>query len=355
MHHKLGKVLTSLCIGLFAANASSAEGVNFAGKLATVVVSSEAGGNTDSVMRVLGPYLGKYLPGKPVVIYQNIPGASGIKAFNYFVQQVKPDGLTFFAGSGSGLDPTVMRNPAVQYDPRKLMMLGGFPAPTAPLLLRKDAAKQFYDKSLKPAIMGDVHADRNSDQMATWGPRYLGWNVRWVLGYRGTQELALAAMRGEIDMMVTYDGNFIDQMMKTGDFVLPAQTGDVERGMLTRSPRFPDVPYFSELVRPKLKTAEEIKAFKAWETLTQMGKWFALPQNTPAEMVDAYRRAFAQAIEDKDFRAAASKILGDGFTTASGKDMEQVAAASTAVSDDDLKFFDQLRQDVGIEPELPNK
>jgi tripartite-type tricarboxylate transporter receptor subunit TctC len=300
--------------------------------------------------RLMGRYLQEYLPGKPTVIYQNIAGAAGIKALNYLVQQVARDGLTAVAGSASSIDPTAIRKQAVQYDIKTLMMYGGFPAPSGVVILRKDALSRFNDKSQPPAIMGDVDSERETDQMAVWGPRYLGWNVKWVLGYRGTPELLLALQRGEIDMMVTYGDSLFDQL-KEGDFVFPAQTGDVRRGKLARSKRFPDVPIFSELAEPKLKEAGELKAFAAWKTLAQIGKWLALPPNTPAEIVAVYRQAFAKITEDTRFQAEASKILGEDFTTISGEEMEHVAAAAGAVGDDELKFFDQLREKVGIEVE----
>jgi tripartite-type tricarboxylate transporter receptor subunit TctC len=337
-------------LGCLLAPGAAAE-VTFEGKTVNVIIPSSVGGNTDALGRVFGKYLQQYLPGKPLVNIQNIPGAGGIKAMNYLVQQVKPDGLTSITGSASNLDPTVIRTPSVQYDPTKFEMYGGFPSPTALIIMRKDATAKFHDRSQPKAIMGNVNAERNTDQMTVWGPEYLGWNVRWVLGYQSTKELTLAVQRGEIDMMITYGDSLIDEMAKTGAFVFPAQSGDAREGKLVRSPRFPDVPLFSELARPKLKTPQEVKAFEAWETLAQVGKWMGLPPGTPPEFVAAYRKAFAQIIKDKNFEAEASKILGEGYTTATGEEMQKVAVASASVSDDDLRFFDRLREKVGIRVE----
>lgn len=322
--------------------------ISFEGKTVTIVIPSSVGGNTDALARVFGKYLQQYLPGKPPVVFQNVPGAGGIKAMNYLVQQVKADGLTSIAGSASNLDPTVIRTQSVQYDPTKFQMYGGFPSPTALIIMRKDATAKFNDRAQPKAIMGNVNAERNTDQMTVWGPEYLGWNLRWVLGYQSTKELTLAVQRGEIDMMITYGDSLIDEMAKTGQFVFPAQSGDAREGKLVRSPRFPDVPLFSELARPKLKTPGELKAFAAWETLAQVGKWMGLPPGTPADAVKAYRDAFDKIVKDKNFEAEASKILGDGYTTATGEEMQKVAVDSASVSDDDLKFFEQLREKVGI-------
>jgi tripartite-type tricarboxylate transporter receptor subunit TctC len=350
-NYKLGalmRVAVGMLVAILFAHPVQAAEVSFQGKTVTIIVPATVGGNTDALARVFGRYLQQYLPGKPTVIFQVIPGAGGIKGMNYLVQQVKPDGLTSIVGSSSNLDPTIIRTSAVQYDPTKFEMFGGFPSPTALIILRKDAQKKFVDKSQPQAIMGNVSADRNTDQMAVWGPRYLDWNVRWVLGYQSTPELTVAVQRGEIDLMITYGDAMIDRLIQTGDFVFPAQSGDARDGKLVRSPRFPDVPLFSDLARPMLKTPAEIKAFEAWETLAQIGKWVGLPPGTPPEIVAAYRKAFAQTVQDKNFEAEASKILGEGYTTATGEEMQQVTAAAASVSEDDLKFFDDLRERVGI-------
>ena len=39
--------------------------------------------------------------------------------------------------------------------------------------------------------------------MFLWGAEYLGWNVRWILGYQGGGELRLAFERGETDLYAT--------------------------------------------------------------------------------------------------------------------------------------------------------
>jgi tripartite-type tricarboxylate transporter receptor subunit TctC len=341
----------TLCLSITSGIASD---VNFEGKSVTIIIPSGVGGGTDAMGRLTGRLLGEYLPGKPIVIFQNMPGASGIKALNYFVTQVKPDGLTSISGSASNIDPTILRNPAVRYDSKALAMFGGFPAPNGVLILRKDAMDRFYGKSPKPAVMGDANGVRTSDQMAVWGPNYLGWNIRWVTGYPGTNEIVLAAMQGEVDLLATYDESIISQFDKTGEFVFPAQTGIVQDGKLVRSKGFADVPIFAEIVRPHLKSPQETRAFESWVALAQIGKWLALPPNTDADIVRTYRQASARLTENAEFKAEALKILGDDYTVATGEETERMTAVADSVSQDDLKFFDHLREKVGISGEGAN-
>src|ERR1700752_2328813 len=82
-----------------------AQDVSFAGKKIDMYIGSSPGGGTDLSSRLIGEFVVKYLPGKPAIVYRNIPGGQGVKALNYFATQVKPDGLGFAGGSQGHFDP----------------------------------------------------------------------------------------------------------------------------------------------------------------------------------------------------------------------------------------------------------
>lgn len=50
----------------------------FKGKTFTIVVGFSPAGGYDSYARVLARYIGKYIPGHPTVIVQNMPGAGSL-------------------------------------------------------------------------------------------------------------------------------------------------------------------------------------------------------------------------------------------------------------------------------------
>jgi len=97
----MNRPLTCVAALLLAASAAWAQTVSFKGKTVTMIIGYPAGGGTDLVGRVVASVLGRYLPGEPAVIVQNVPGADGLTALNYFAQQANPDGLTLTMGSGS--------------------------------------------------------------------------------------------------------------------------------------------------------------------------------------------------------------------------------------------------------------
>src|SRR5262249_30056195 len=131
------KTMGVICRRRFLAGAASActvfslpaakaqNAVSFKDAKVTILIGSSPGGGTDAVGRLVGKFIGKYLPGEPQTIIQNMPGASGITAINHLVKRTEPNGLTVMMGSNSTMDPLVYRNANAQYDLKTIPMIGG--------------------------------------------------------------------------------------------------------------------------------------------------------------------------------------------------------------------------------------
>ena len=63
------------------ANVKAAE--YYQGKTIRIVVGFTSGGFYDRWARLLARFMPKYIPGKPEMIVQNMPGAGGLIAANY--------------------------------------------------------------------------------------------------------------------------------------------------------------------------------------------------------------------------------------------------------------------------------
>ena len=55
----------------------------YEGKTINLIVSTSPGGATDVAGRLVSRYLGKYIPGHPNILAQNMAGAGGIVSANY--------------------------------------------------------------------------------------------------------------------------------------------------------------------------------------------------------------------------------------------------------------------------------
>src|SRR5262245_14924980 len=87
--------LLALCalIGIGARQAKADASAGFyKGRTVTVVVSSSAAGGYDTVARALARHMGRHMPGNPVFIVRNMPGAGGMTATNFLYNNADKDG-----------------------------------------------------------------------------------------------------------------------------------------------------------------------------------------------------------------------------------------------------------------------
>jgi tripartite-type tricarboxylate transporter receptor subunit TctC len=349
MKHVLHSVL-ALTVGtmFLGAPAPAQAEVSFKGKSLTMLIPSRPGGGTDSIGRIIAVGIAKNLPGKPDVIFKNIPAGNGTKSLNYFVEKVQPDGITFATASGSQVYADTIRRKTARYDPEKFEFIGHLPAAGGVVLIPKSMLGRLMDKSQPPLIFGGIRGTRGQSQMAVWGPAFLGWNIRWVVGYLGSSGMNLAFERGETQVTANTNYSVLNPFLKTGKYVALSQTGLIKGDSATRSPLYPDVPLFHKMVLPKLKTAEEKSAFRAWWTMVQVGKYFMLPPKTSADVVKGYRAAFHKAVADKDVDRQLKAVWSPVYTVSTGPEMLEVVRGIKRITDEDLRYIDKIRNTVGI-------
>jgi tripartite-type tricarboxylate transporter receptor subunit TctC len=333
--------------GFGVADSVTAQEVSFKGKRIETIVVSSAGGGTDTSTRLVGRFLAKHLPGKPDIIYRNMPAGHGTAGLNYFAKQVKPDGMTWVGGSSSHVDSTTLAKEAVEYNPTKFEFFGGVSRGGSLLVLRKEKVKNLTDKSLPPVVVGEIDGNRSWGQMIMWGADILDWNIRFVVGYPGSGPLNLAARRGEIDMFGTAGLTLLKQILATGDFVAVAQDGATVDGQSTGRKDFPDVPVFADMVEGKTSglTAE---TFEFWNSSVQMDKWYALPTGTPKEHVEAYRAAWNALVKDPEFLKQAYLQFGEDFTPVSGAYVARMVSKTSYPAKEITAHFEGLKIKYGL-------
>jgi tripartite-type tricarboxylate transporter receptor subunit TctC len=295
--------VTSAILFLAAApGASAQQPPSFAGKTISMLVTSSAGGGTDTTGRLVAPYLTKYLPGHPPVVVRNMPGADGLVALNYFVQQVDNDGLTLVAGDGPSIDPIRYRAPQSHYDPGRFNYIGGIGRGGSMVIINSAAEARLHDKAAPPVTMGVATAVPRAGQLiAAWGMGFLGWNAKWVVGYRSTSALMIALEQSEIDMTATSNLFSLADPIKSGKFKVVIQSGGLQDGKTVPRPAFAHVPLLSDKLAGRIKDPVAQRAYDYWRAVLMVDKFLALPPGTPQGTVEAYRKAFREMVADKEF------------------------------------------------------
>lgn len=297
---------------------------DLANKTISLVVGFAPGGGTDAVARKIATFYPKYLPGNPNFVVRNIPGAGGVIAANYFVQQVKPDGLTILVGSSTTADPQFYRQPQAAFDPSQFSIIGGIGMGGSAMVISREAEKRLMDKSAPPAVIGVTGGlPRSGMQAAAWGIEFLGWNARWVLGYRGTNDLIYALERHEVAMTSTGNMYHVERLLNSGQFKILTQTGSYTNEKFGPRPEFGDAGLITEMLKGKIKDDVATQAFTYWSTLTALDKWLALPPQTLVSQRDQYRVGFELLVKDSEF-VEQSKSVSEAFEPMSASDIEKL-------------------------------
>src|SRR5256886_3309347 len=96
----------------------------YKGRTVTVVVSSSAAGGYDTLARAVARHMGRHLPGNPVFIVRNMPGAGGMTATNFLYNNADKDGSVIGLVQNNTPFEPLFGTKEARYDPVKFNWMG---------------------------------------------------------------------------------------------------------------------------------------------------------------------------------------------------------------------------------------
>jgi tripartite-type tricarboxylate transporter receptor subunit TctC len=317
------------CIAILALlwTASSADAQDsveqfYRGKSINIYVGSSAGGGYDSYARALARHISKYIPGNPIIVPQNMPGAGGNKAAGYVYSVAPKDGTAIGAiFPGSILQPLI-GDTAVQHDPAKFIYVGSANSDVYTCVVRTDApVKTFKDVLSTEMIVGASNEGGTTRDLPTLSNNVLGAKFHIVTGYAGTQEIALAVERNEVHGICGL--GYTSLLTIRPDWV---QRG-VVRVLVQENAK--GSPILNQMGVPRTvdfaKTAEDRQVMELVYSQGVFGRPYVFPPGVPADRVTAVRKAFMSALQDKELLAEAARIKLD-IEAISGEDVQSMVA-----------------------------
>ena len=276
----------------------------YRGKTIRIVVGFSPGGGFDTYARAISRYLGKYVPGNPVIVVENMPGAGSMLSANNLANTLPKDGTVIAHFIGGIILQQYLGNPGAQFDASKFQYLGAPTPDSGVCVVRKDAGvsnlAELRNRS-EPLIFAGTAAGSNTDDIPNVLRQALGLNLKLVSGYAGTAEMRLAIDRGEAQagcwgwesLSVTYaDG------LGAGTVVPIAQAGDQPH------PDLPSVPMFRDLATTDVQ--REVVKFGI-DAPAVFNRPFVVAADVPADRLAALRQAFADTLKDPGFVEDAQK------------------------------------------------
>jgi tripartite-type tricarboxylate transporter receptor subunit TctC len=305
-------------------------------KTLTVIVGFEPGGGYDLIGRLLARHVGRFIPGRPTAIVQNMPGAGTLVTANYLYNVAPKTGATFgLLARNMPLLAVIGQNANVRFDPTRLNWIGSssdYSADSYILIARKNAVVKTLQDAQRhdspPLVIGGSAPGAAGADVPRILREALDLNLKIILGYVGSAKLFLALERGEIDAITT-DLSAIKSYRP--QWLEPGSNFHVllQFARTSRHPELPTVPTARELAT----TDASRQLIEYAETPFSMAMPFAAPPDIPEERLTLLRTAFDEVHRDPEYLADAA-ARGEDVSPARGADVAEVVSKLSAMPPD---------------------
>lgn len=305
----------------------------YKGRTVTLYIGSGVGGGYDSAGRLVGQHIAGKIPGKPVIVPKNMPGASSVVAAKYFSNVAARDGtsLGFF-------QPSIVTQRVVdkekELQPEKFVWLGRLqPAALFGIAWHTSHVKTFEDIKKAEYIVAAPSVTGAGAQVPYAFNRMVGTKFTVVSGYKSSAATGLAMERGEVQGLGSTSYEFI----ASKDWIKSGQVRFLYALGIERDRRLPDVPSLVELVAAK----EDQQVMKLLGVSSTIGRSLAAAPETPADRAAVLRTAFAETVKDKDFIETGRKLSLE-VDYLSGEKLEEIVKDVISTPDSVIVRFKEM-------------
>lgn len=312
-------LMTAGFAGAHASPAAAQSGTaNFADKRISLVVGHQAGGGYDAYARIFARHYGRFLPSKPSVIVQNMPGGGGVKAANNLYNVAPRDGTGLGMFASSAAFAPLYGNKKAQFETSKFGWIGNMDETTSTCAVwNSSGIKTFDDMFKKEVKFGGVSQNSITSQHGFALKNITGAKIKIVQGYKGSPEINLAMQRGEVQggcglALTTLKARYWDDV-KSGRLKPIVQLA------FEKHPELPGVAHIYDFA----KSGDDRQVIDLVFGSNIIGRPIAAPPSLNEGLLKQMRAAFMTMAKDKDFLADAAKAKIN-ITVSSGEKLESL-------------------------------
>ena len=295
----------------------------YRGKTMQLLIGFGPGGGYDLYGRAVAHHMGRFIPGNPTLVPQNMAGAGSVRAASYLYNAAPKDGSVIGTFSRGIIVDTLLGANKGQFEAQKFGWVGSVTNEVSVCgFSRSSGIRTWNDMLTKDTTVGssgtadDLGVYANDAAHARGGggapprrrarararARWLTPKLKLISGYPGTADILLAVERSELGGLCGWSWSTLKSRSKklydSGEIAVPVQLG------LTPHEDLPNVPLITTLTKDPTKVAV-LELIFSRQTLARP---FAAPPGIPEERLRALRTAFDATMKDKEFLAEAQKL-----------------------------------------------
>jgi tripartite-type tricarboxylate transporter receptor subunit TctC len=294
----------------------------YKGKKMTFIVGFGVGGSYNAYSRLISAHMGRFLPGNPSIVVQNMPGAGSVRATNHLYAKSKQDGTVIGMIDQSIQAFELLGRKGLTAEVSKFNWLGRLVSNSAVLFSWHTSPIKKIEDALTTEFV--VSATGSASRLNwTIMNNVIGTKIKMITGYKGTGESLLAMQRGEI-MGLSRPWTALKakqaKWIKEGKIRLLLQTGAEKNADLANVPRMVDMA----------KNDADRRLLNFFAGPSEVGRSVVAPPGVPAARVALLREAFWKAIHDPQFKADLERTKL-ALEPLRGEDLQKLVAASRDV------------------------
>ena len=258
----------------------------YRGKKIDLVIGYSPGGTYDLYARLVARHLGQHIPGKPLIVPRNMPGA-GSRTAATFVASIAPrDGTVLATADQSLALQQAAGDKRIKFDTTKFIYIGNPNVENnTTVTWHASGIKTIEDAKRREVTMGATGGSTSSQYPKAMNA-LLGTKFKIILGYPGGNDINLAMERGEVDGRGS--NTWASWKATRPHWLAEKKINILVQIGLKKAPDLPDVPLLMDLGA----NAEDRALLRLLSASTQIGR----PIFTTPERAGRARRGAAGGV-----------------------------------------------------------
>ncbi len=295
----------------------------YRGKKLDLIIGYSPGGTYDLYARLVARHLGNYIPGRPLIVPRNMPGAGSRTAATWVYNLAPRDGTVLATADQSLSLQQAVGDKRINFDTTKFIYIGNPNVENnTTATWHTSGVKTIEDAKRREVTMGATGGSTSSQYPRAMNA-LLGTKFRIILGYPGGNDINLAMERGEVDGRGS--NSWASWKATRADWIAEKKINILVQIGLAKAPDLPDVPLLMDLA----KNEDDRALLRLLSASTAIGRPIFTTPDVPAERVEALRKAFDAMVRDPAFLEQAKKEHFDIDPT-SGEAMQKIVAEIVA-------------------------
>jgi tripartite-type tricarboxylate transporter receptor subunit TctC len=268
---------------------------------------------------MLARHMCKYIPGRPTIIVQNMPGAGSLRAANYLYAVAPKDGTMIGAISRANIMAPLFGQ--AMFDSTRFNWIGNVTDEvTTCIVWNTSPVKTWNDVLQREVAFGGSGPDADPDVFANLYKNVLGAKIRVITGFPGTRDITYAMERREVDGACGLSWSTLKSQY--ADWLRDKKINVLVQAGRAKEPELMQVPLATELTRDpeKLQILNFIIGAQA------IARPILAPPGIPADRKAALRAAFDQTVRDPAFLSD-TRMAGLEVNPDTGAEVDAMVAA----------------------------